>query len=119
MLAKILSAMSVIVIAWTFALSTSPALSKPLPYAWNPPARYDHVVTTQRWNVYYESILKLTFGRCWGTCHAISYSDGRTCTTIIPKVGGVGMWKVNREGQKALIRHERGHCNGWPANHPP
>ncbi len=41
--------------------------------------------------------------------------DGsRPCRIFVPRAGeGV----ISAEHRAAIIRHERAHCNGWPANH--
>ncbi len=45
---------------------------------------------------------------------------GKTCTVKLAKVGVVmpGFGRVDSRSQKNILRHEIGHCNGWPANHP-
>jgi hypothetical protein len=41
--------------------------------------------------------------------------DGRSpCRIVVPLVGGL----ISEERQAMIIRHERAHCNGWPASHP-
>lgn len=41
--------------------------------------------------------------------------DGsRPCRIFVPRAGE-GM--ISAEHRAAIIRHERAHCNGWPANH--
>ncbi|HVY53959.1 MAG TPA: hypothetical protein VHA13_05510 [Gammaproteobacteria bacterium] len=40
---------------------------------------------------------------------------GDKCYVIIPKIGIGG---VSEGYHKILKRHEIGHCNGWPKNHP-
>ena len=45
---------------------------------------------------------------------------GRPCVIVIPVVGFVApRGTVTVEDRAAIIRHETGHCNGWPADHPP
>jgi hypothetical protein len=44
----------------------------------------------------------------------------RSCTILVARVGTYmpGFGRVDTQGQRNVIRHEIGHCNGWPANHP-
>ncbi len=97
-------------------VSTS-ALAAPHPTTWRPPARFDHPIKGKM-IIHYQSLFQVMWGGpCAGTCWAYTYIPARgatVCHSYIPVVGR----KVNLEGQRELIRHERGHCNGWPANHP-
>lgn len=36
------------------------------------------------------------------------------CRIVVPIGGGA----ISDEKRALIIRHERAHCNGWPANHP-
>lgn len=49
------------------------------------------------------------FGQWVGGC-AQPHEGG--CTIIMPSHG------PSKEYLQRLYRHERGHCNGWPADHP-
>ncbi len=92
----------------------APADAAPMPYRWDPPARFDHPYTPMRIVV---QPLWWILMKCFGTCYAYTpfVRPGALCTMYIPAVDNR---HINAEGQAALIRHERGHCNGWPANHP-
>jgi hypothetical protein len=36
------------------------------------------------------------------------------CRIVVPVAGGI----ISHEKRELIIRHERAHCNGWPAHHP-
>lgn len=83
---------------------TTPAFARiPLP-----PKQYDHAYRGRL------IIVDVSFAemqrRCGGagvTCYGYTYGDmGGTCTIYV----------VSRNPR--LIRHEAGHCAGWPGHHP-
>lgn len=85
-----------------------------------PPARYNHTFqgklqvmeVTRPWLVYY-------CGAMAQACAPVGGERKGLCTVTLPKIGTRFIeGKVDLEGWKALYRHERAHCNGWPANHP-
>jgi hypothetical protein len=39
---------------------------------------------------------------------------GNACEIIIPELGGA----ITLALQNVVVRHEIGHCNGWPGDHP-
>ena len=43
---------------------------------------------------------------------ACAMGDEKECVIIFPSGG------PSKEYLQRLFRHERGHCNGWPADHP-
>lgn len=53
---------------------------------------------------------QLLFGRLVQAC-AEPYSIMH-CTIVLPLSG------LTKENADRLYRHERGHCNGWPRDHP-
>lgn len=78
-----------------------------------PPARYDHPYRG-RLQTYYGGSEWLAFecrtgGRVIGGC-ALRARKGQ-CSVYINS-------DFDKEYQKAVLRHEIGHCNGWPRNHP-
>jgi hypothetical protein len=95
------------------------AWARPYPYQWNPPARYDHAFKGKR------IIVPVTASGIWcGLAYGCTYVGGEKpgqCTSwILAYKHRLFRWSqpVNKSGWYALIRHETGHCNGWPANHP-
>lgn len=105
-------------------LISTPALAGKHDASWNPPARFDNAYTGKLTVHYlpqkqvvvacanlfakYKVEAKTTFAQ--RGCAAIT---GKTsCTVIvIEKIYALAT-------PKAVLRHELGHCNGWPANHP-
>jgi hypothetical protein len=92
--------------------------NNPLPR--NPPARWDHP---------YRGILIVVPGSAariakeCGSPYLWACTFGNIkgrCKVFISKVGVVaeGEGAVDREGYANLLRHEIGHCNGWPGGHP-
>jgi|SRR6185369_5070413 len=91
---------------------------------WNPPYRFDHAYTGKLTVVYLPqkqvvaACAKLfakykvsaTSSLVQRGCSAIT-SD-TSCTVIV--VDKTYMHAT----PKAVLRHERGHCNGWPSSHP-
>ena len=77
---------------------------------WPPPAKYDHgpLMNPQ----YPVAIIHhlapaALIQACQGKHLACSYADiGSPCEIFLPMTGWQGM-----------VRHEMGHCRGWPANH--
>jgi hypothetical protein len=89
-----------------------------------PPARYDRpaiiqiVDATDVWDV-------MAKCRAHGESHAVLACTkwetiGKVpCVIVIPVVGfKTTNQPVTAEDRARMIRHERGHCNGWPADHP-
>lgn len=94
---------------------------------WLPPTPYDHpfaypshliVETLDYWEVDKACRAKgaaASEGRYEGCTWTWSTADGEEgCHMILPRLGtgGIGVDDLVR-----LIRHETGHCNGWPADH--
>lgn len=84
------------------------AVASTMAHANLPPKRFDHP---------YKGKLKVTYlGKtamrfvCGGAI-ACAYGGGRSCHIYLPKFKTPDpLWMIRR--------HEIGHCNGWPANHP-
>ncbi len=85
-----------------------------------PPARYDYPYKGKlyayvggRW------LITTHCGPLAYACAPIGGEKPGQCTITLPRVG---TWftqgRIDEAGYRALIRHERAHCNGWPANHP-
>jgi hypothetical protein len=78
---------------------------------WPPPARYDSgpLINPQYQMPIIEHLspAKLITA-CFGRHLACSFAEiGSPCKIILPIAG----WR-------SMLRHEMGHCRGWPANHP-
>lgn len=91
---------------------------------WNPPARFDHAYAgklTMRYmpqkqvikacaNLFAKYKVSATSSLVQRGCSAIT--SPTSCTVIlIDKTFKLAT-------PKAVLRHELGHCNGWPASHP-
>ena len=78
---------------------------------WPPPARYDSVplLNPQYPTPIIEHLPPAQLdAACFGKHLACSFAEiGSPCEIILPIVG----WQP-------MLRHEMGHCRGWPANHP-
>lgn len=102
----------------TALVSTVAAADPILP----PPVRYDHAhpAMTVKEVMAVDTACRATFpafGPARGN-HAIlgcaEVGDGRKpCLAIVPR-----LHMVTPERWAAIVRHERSHCNGWPADHP-
>ncbi len=105
-------------------LLSTPAYSAPV-FNWPPPTRYAQpfkgrvlVYPLSSWDI---------ISRC-GMAYACTPIGGdrpsrmktvKTCSIVVMKVGSSVFGKViDKQSYNNLVRHEKGHCNGWPANHP-
>ena len=91
---------------------------------WNPPRRFDHAFAGKL------TIKRLPQQEVERTCRALfvkhkipvkSLTNWRGCSLLVSKRSCIIVVVNNtfmRATPKAVIRHETGHCNGWPANHP-
>lgn len=98
-------------------LLSSPAMAGKTDPTWNPPARFDHAFAGQ---VTIHRLPQMTIvdvcanliGKRSFIQHGCSRLEGNLCT----------VWIVNKTYMdatpEAVLRHEIGHCNGWPASHP-
>lgn len=88
----------------------------PQPHAWAPPARYDH---TPRRPMVVREYPRHKVGEICGMLTKVradgcALPDWRgTCIVYMPPRASLSPARWT-----ALLRHERGHCNGWPAHHP-
>lgn len=82
-----------------------------------PPVIYDHVPATPY------TVQRMIASEVEGACQTLGAVPGslacawRTkigCTVIMPVVGPGG---VTQRSFDIFLRHEFGHCNGWPSNH--
>lgn len=93
---------------------------------WNPPERFDHAYSGKL------NLHRVPAADVTKTCkamadfygyksdmpdHGCSHLDwnkelGNFCEVIIP------IGPVQRATPNAILRHEVGHCNGWPGDHP-
>lgn len=92
-----------------------------------PPDRFDHSYSGSL-AIHYASPYELMYHRCQVQGHvgyACTYmqhlAEGR-CTIWVPRVGDVarkGTKRVRFTPQLVglMLRHEIGHCNGWPSTH--
>jgi hypothetical protein len=96
--------LAILLLLTTCASAATPSL-------WKPPVRFDHPF---RGTVH---ILQKPFWVCPGAwaCTPIPPAGTRVCTIYSNSIGFLGM---DRAGYRNVIRHEIGHCNGWPQNHP-
>jgi hypothetical protein len=91
---------------------------------WNPPARFDHDYSGELY------VRRLPQPRVWEACRVLfsiyglkstAYPEQRGCS-IITSTNSCLVVTIDREFKKAtpeaVLRHEIGHCNGWPADHP-
>jgi hypothetical protein len=76
------------------------------PYVMPPPVRYDHA-TAKPWHIVSMPEPALD-DRCHQKVLACTYRLNGCTTYIRPQL----------RHYELLLRHERAHCNGWPANHP-
>lgn len=106
------------------ALAASPALAGKEDPTWNPPARFDRPYTGPKRvrhlapeEVYRECarMLKEANGSERGTypgMRGCQTMDNGFCDIVVPD----RVWK--KATPEAILRHEYGHCNGWPFEHP-
>jgi len=120
--------MKMIPILAAMMLLASQAHGQSLAYAPNrgnvkflPPAEYDHK---------YEGRLQVIRGSasliahlCPApspgyrmTCCAIRMAEGRECLVVL--ADDDLLLRVGVYDSKIVLRHEIGHCNGWPSHHP-
>lgn len=109
---KLVLAAFVAACAITVASQAFAAGARPPPQL--PPPKYDRPyhgalrVVVRTWT----EIARLCGRDAW----ACTWGDqGGVCTIYLPRIDGR---YVNHAGYDGLFRHEVGHCNGWPGNHP-
>lgn len=75
-----------------------------------PPLRFDHPYAGE------VVIRRVSIQEVRSSCFG---GDAWACA--IPGIGACSVYIYDRLGKKRttrIIRHETGHCNGWPWNHP-
>ncbi|MEJ0013436.1 MAG: hypothetical protein WDM94_12615 [Bauldia sp.] len=89
-------------------LSVSGAEAKDI---WPPPAKYDRgpLINPQYQTPVIEHLAPAALAAaCFGKHLACSFAEiGSPCEIILPV-----------KGWQPMLRHEMGHCRGWPADHP-
>lgn len=98
----------------------SPALAGSHDSEWNPPARFDHpyalkmVVKRVSPSQVVQTCRKLynQYSVGEGTIGCSTFDENAACIIVIPNK------RVGFASPEAVLRHEIGHCNGWPAHHP-
>ena len=100
---------SIAALAALIALPAIAGTRDPRVRPWNPPPAYDHAYAGPMVvrKVPLAQIQRMRPGH-WATAR---YGRGGTCIVIIPSDQG-------ERAARNTLRHERGHCNGWSANHP-
>jgi hypothetical protein len=114
---------SILKVAATLLLSFTTAHAGPDDPEWNPPARYDHAYSGKLVlrkipqeqlraacdNLFIRNHLTI---RATTGMRGCSFRKGGRCEVLtIDRT-------YRRATPQAALRHELGHCNGWPANHP-
>lgn len=105
------------------ALLASPALAGKHDAEWNPPARYDHAYTGKL------MLTKLPQAQMQRACRQLFSQYGYSDTTsgeqrgcAIPGKDVCIIVTIDKTYKAttpdAVLRHELGHCNGWPSSHP-
>lgn len=104
-------------------VSTSPTVHPDGSVTWNPPTKYDHPFEGD------EVIRRLPQKEVVEECKKL-FDDANLDIPVSPKQKGCAVYQGSDgtiividkpfEGitPEAAIRHERGHLNGWPSDHP-
>lgn len=99
-------------------LGAPPAIAGKTDPTWNPPARFDHSYSGKM------IVHRLPQAQIINVCAKVlgKRSMIQHGCSAKPKNGRCEIWIVDKTYMsatpEAVLRHERGHCNGWPANHP-
>ena len=123
-LAGILAANSLgFIPAESVILASSPTTHEDGSVTWNPPKRYDHAFDGK------ETIRRLPQAEVPEACRRL-FRDAGLEISVGPKQKGCAVYQ-GKNGTiivvdkpfggatpDAIIRHERCHLNGWPADHP-
>lgn len=108
----------VVVICFSMGTTASAGQSDP---EWNPPKRFDHSYggNLHLHRVPVEDVRKTCqamadfYGyKSDNPNHGCAHMDKTFCEVVIP------LGNVQKATPAAILRHEMGHCVGWPANHP-
>jgi hypothetical protein len=85
---------------------------------WNPPARFDHAYSGKL------TVHRLPQKQVAKVCTKVvgAFALNRHGCSTGDRAGRCTVWIVDRTYMRAtplsVLRHEIGHCNGWPADHP-
>lgn len=99
-------------------LMTSPSWAGKTDPTWNPPARFDHAYSGKL------IVHRLPQPRIVEVCEKVvgKRSMIQHGCSAIPVNNRCEVWIVDKTYMdatpKAVLRHERGHCNGWGPDHP-
>jgi hypothetical protein len=95
-----------------------PSFAGKMDPTWNPPARFDHPYSGKL------IIHRLPQPQIVDVCEKLLGKRSMIqhgCSTK-PQNGRCEIWIVDktymRATPRAVLRHEVGHCNGWPSDHP-
>ncbi|TPN11730.1 hypothetical protein [Mesorhizobium sp. B2-1-2] len=99
-----------------FLATANQAVAGPDDAEWNPPERFDHLYKGKL------TIKYLPQARVQVVCERFKYNDdtlmrgcsswdSTSCIIVVVDKTFLGQTPA------AVIRHEMGHCNGWPADH--
>lgn len=103
-------------------LASSPTTHADGSITWNPPKRYDHAFDGK------ETIRRLPQSEVPEACKKL-FKDAGLDIEVGPNQKGCGVYRgkngiiivIDRPfmgaAPEAVIRHERGHLNGWPSDH--
>ncbi len=98
-------------------LAAGPSLAGINDPTWNPPARFDHpysgrlIVHRLPQAQIVDVCTKVLGIRSFNRHGCSSYKGNRCEVWIVDKT-------YMQATPEAVLRHETGHCNGWPADHP-
>jgi hypothetical protein len=99
-------------------LLASPAIAGKTDTTWNPPTRFDHPYSGTM------IIHRLPQAQIVKTCADVIGKRSMIqhgCSSL-PKDNRCEIWIVEKTymgaSPESVLRHEIGHCNGWPGNHP-
>ena len=104
-------------LALLVTLMAGQALAEDIYAPWLPPAQYDHPYEGPGEMRVIEAPFYIVKSLCGVPqkqfLYACAYATRYGCTIILPDPHNFAP-----RYYKALKRHERGHCNGWPRDHP-
>lgn len=113
-----------LVLSSMLEIFVQPAFAGPRDGEWIPPARYDHPYPGRL------TIHKIPQPQLKAACNAL-FTRHDVPDKAIGDMRGCSAQRANRceiiavdrtykgATPQAVVRHETGHCNGWPSNHPP
>jgi hypothetical protein len=86
---------------------------------WDPPAQYQHRYTGEL-GIYRSHSREEVMAICGPGTYACSFRDDTKCAIVAPLPGTslLNGRTLSNHGYYNILRHELGHCNGWPGDHP-